>query len=122
MEGTSINSGLNAKPAVKVFYDCDQITQADFLNVLLGIEEEGIPYDVHAVHCNDVLKLAYDASMESRLGVGIGISKEGVVLQYEKLDKAAPLFKIKLYRTDLFRKIGANAARLVKKLPFKDLD
>ena len=67
-------------------------------------------------------KLAHNASLNSRLGVGVGISKEGVVLQHEKLDKAAPLFKIKLYQTELLRKIGANAARLVKKMPFKVLD
>lgn len=122
MEGLSINTGSNSKPAIKVFYDCDCLSETDFISVLLGIEEEGIPYDVQAVHCSDVLKLAHDASLESRLGVGVGISKEGIVLQYEKLDIAAPLFRIKLYQTDLFRKIGSNAARLVKKLPFKKLD
>ena len=58
----------------------------------------------------------------SQIFEAIGISKEGIVLQHEKLDKAAPLFKIKLYQTELFRKIGANAARLVKKMPFKVLD
>ena len=122
MEGMSVNSGAANRPSIKVNYDCDNLTEADFISVLLGIEEEGIPYDVHAVHCPDVLQLAYDASMESRLGVGVGISKEGVVLQYEKLEKTAPLFRIKLYRTNRFRNLGANAARLVKKLPFKDLD
>ena len=71
------------------------------------------PYDVQAEHCSSVLELAHNASLNSRLGVGVGISKEGIVLQHEKLDKAAPLFKIKLYQTELFRKIGANAARLV---------
>ena len=106
MEGS--NTVIDNRPSVKVFYDCDHLSEADFVSVLLGIEEEGIPYDVQAEH--------------SRLGVGVGISKEGVVLQHEKLDKAAPLFKIKLYQTELFRKIGANAARLVKKMPFKVLD
>ena len=104
MEGS--NTVIDNRPSVKVFYDCDHLSEADFVSVLLGIEEEGIPY----------------ASLNSRLGVGVGISKEGVVLQHEKLDKAAPLFKIKLYQTELFRKIGANAARLVKKMPFKVLD
>lgn len=113
---------MNSKPCIKVFYDCDNLSTTSFFNVLLGIEEEGIPYEVEPVHCSDVLELAHDASINSRLGVGVGISKEGVVLQYEKLDIAAPLFKIKFYQTDLFRKIGSNAARLVKKMPFKSLD
>lgn len=110
------------KPTIKVYYDCDKLSVTDFLNVLLGIEEEGIPYDVQEVHESDVLELAYRASLDSRLGVGVGISKEGIALQYEKLKKAAPLFKIKLYQKELFRSIGANAARLVKKMPFKPLD
>ena len=119
MEGT--NTGLNNKPSIKVFYDCDHLSVNDFINVLLGIEEEGIPYDIQEVHCADVLELAHNASLESRLGVGVGISKEGVVLQYEKLDKAAPLFRIKFYQTDQFRSLGSNAARLVKKIQFKTL-
>ena len=105
-----------------VYYDCDNLSESKFYNVLLGIEEEGIPYELEAVHNSDVLELAHEASVNSRLGVGIGVSKEGVVLQYEKLDKASPLFRIKLYQLDLYRKIGSNAARLVKKMPFKSLD
>ena len=120
MEGS--NTGINTRPSIKVFYDCDHLSLADFSGVLLGIEEEGIPYDLQAEHCADVLELAHNASLDSRLGVGVGISKEGVVLQYEKLDKAAPLFRIKLYQTDQFRNIGSNAARLVKKMPFRSLD
>ena len=120
MEGT--NKGSENRPTIKVYYDCDSLTVSDFINVLLGIEEEGIPYDVQEVHDSDVLELAHKASLDSRLGVGVGISKEGIVLQYEKLDKAAPLFRIKLYKRELFRSIGANAARLVKKMPFKPLN
>ena len=111
-----------SRPSIKVFYDCDALSVSDFKAVLLGIEEEGIPFDVQEEHESDAYDLAYRASLESRLGVGVGISKEGIVLQYEKLDKAAPLFKIKLYQTDLYRSIGANAARLVKKMPFKPID
>ena len=119
MEGT--NTGIDIRPSIKVFYDCDHLSVSDFVSVLLGIEEEGIPYDIQAVHSADVLELAHNASLDSRLGVGVGISKEGVVLQYEKLDKAAPLFRIKFYQTDQFRSLGSNAARLVKKIPFKTL-
>jgi hypothetical protein len=119
MEGT--NKGQESRPSIKVYFDGDSLTVSDFMSVLLGIEEEGIPYDVQEVHDSDVLELAYRASLDSRLGVGVGISKEGIVLQYEKLDKAAPLFRIKFYQRELFRSIGANAARLVKKMPFKAL-
>lgn len=120
MEGS--NTGINTRPSIKVFYDCAHLSLSDFTNVLLGIEEEGIPYDLQAEHCMDVLELAYNASLSSRLGVGVGISKEGIVLQYEKLNKAAPLFRIKFYQKEHFRNIGANAARLVKKMPFRNLE
>ena len=118
----AMNAGVSEKPSVKVYYDISSLSVSDFLNVLLGIEEEGIPYDVQPREGLDLLELAHHASVDSRIGVGIGISKEGIVLQYEKLDKSAPLFKIKLYQKDLYRKIGSNAARLVKKMPFKALD
>ena len=103
------------------------MTVITFLKLILSASflesrRKASPYDVQAEHCSSVLELAHNASLNSRLGVGVGISKEGIVLQHEKLDKAAPLFKIKLYQTELFRKIGANAARLVKKMPFKVLD
>jgi hypothetical protein len=120
MEGT--NQGLENRPTIKVYFDCDSLTVSDFINVLLGIEEEGIPYDVQEVHESDVLELAHRASLDSRLGVGVGIGKGGIVLQFEKLDKAAPLFRIKLYQKEFFRSIGANAARLVKKMPFKPVN
>ena len=44
MEGS--NTVIDNRPSVKVFYDCDHLSEADFVSVLLGIEEEGIPYDV----------------------------------------------------------------------------
>ena len=93
-----------------------------FSTFFSGSRRKESPYDVQEVHESDVLELAYRASLDSRLGVGVGISKEGIVLQFEKLDKAAPLFRIKLYKRELFRSIGANAARLVKKMPFKPLN
>ena len=88
MEGS--NTVIDNRPSVKVFYDCDHLSEADFVSVLLGIEEEGIPYDVQAEHCSSVLELAHNASLNSRLGVGVGISKEGIVLQHEKIKR--PLF------------------------------
>ena len=53
MEGS--NTVIDNRPSVKVFYDCDHLSEADFVSVLLGIEEEGIPYDVQAEHCSSVL-------------------------------------------------------------------
>ena len=38
MEGS--NTVIDNRPSVKVFYDCDHLSEADFVSVLLGIEEE----------------------------------------------------------------------------------
>ena len=89
---SATNAGVSEKPSVKVYYDISSLSVSDFVNVLLGIEEEGIPYDVQPREGLDLLELAHHASVDSRIGVGIGISKEGIVLQSEKLDKSAPLF------------------------------
>ena len=62
MEGS--NTGINTRPSIKVFYDCDHLSLTDFADVLLGIEEEGIPYDLQAEHCADVLELAHNASLK----------------------------------------------------------
>ena len=36
MEGS--NTVIDNRPSVKVFYDCDHLSEADFVSVLLGIE------------------------------------------------------------------------------------
>ena len=89
MEGS--NTVIDNRPSVKVFYDCDHLSEADFVSVLLGIEEEGIPYDVQAEHCSSVLELAHNASLNSRLGVGVGISKEALFFSMRSWIKR-PLF------------------------------
>ena len=35
MEGS--NTVIDNRPSVKVFYDCDHLSEADFVSVLLGI-------------------------------------------------------------------------------------
>lgn len=114
--------GKVVKRTIKVYYDCDNLKERDFLDVFLGIEEEGLPYETQGFHESDILGLAHKASLDSRLGVGIGVSKEGIALQYEKLEETTPLFKIKYYQRDQFRAMGTNAARLVKRVPFVPID
>ena len=41
MEGS--NTVIDNRPSVKVFYDCDHLSEADFVSVLLGIEEDASP-------------------------------------------------------------------------------
>lgn len=59
----------------------------------------------------------------SRLEVGIGLDRQALVLHYSKLEREQPLFRIPADSgTETVRALGANAARLVKKLPLKALD
>jgi hypothetical protein len=115
-----MTNGKN-KPAINVYYskglDGDRILN----NILWGIEEEGIPYKTKQVEEGPVVELGYEAALDSILDVGIGIGISGkVVLHHAKLDKTVPLFTSGVKVPDAaLRTLGANAARLVKGIPFK---
>lgn len=47
---------------------------------------------------------------------------QSIVLHFNKLDREQPLYRIPARSLGLARVLGANAARLVKKLPLKPLD
>ena len=87
-----------------------------------GMEEEGIPWEA-AAGTGDALSLAWEAARSSRLEVGIGLDRQALVLHYSKLEREQPLFRIPANSgMETVRALGANAARLVKKLPLKALD
>ena len=110
------------KPEIKVFYNKNSINKSIVTQVLLGIEEEGLPYSLEEKDSNDGVELAYKAAEISHLGVGIGIG-DRLVLHYIKLKENAPLFCVPLQDNEnILRAIGANAARLVKRMPFKDIN
>ncbi len=88
--------------------------------VLLGMEEEGIPFHLCDTEQKDAMALAWDAAEESRLDVGVGVDDKNVVLGFAKLKPDKPLFSVAvLAGEEKIRDIGANAARLVKRMPFK---
>ncbi|HET7723427.1 MAG TPA: glycerol dehydratase reactivase beta/small subunit family protein, partial [Propionibacteriaceae bacterium] len=64
-----------------------------------------------------------EASHESRLGIGIGIGLDFVVLTTEKLPTDRPYLADVLNRSDSSdRRAGSNAARLVKRMPLSDMN
>jgi len=95
---------------------------AHLAEVLLGLEEEGIPYRVEAWPGADAGELAHRAAVASRLGVGVGAAGSVVAVTTEKLPAGRAYITGQLNATrELDRGIGANAARLVKRLPLFEL-
>lgn len=89
-------------------------------NVQLGMEEEGIPFHLAAEEARPARELAKSAADESRLDVGVGIDANYLVLTHAKLEESKPLFEVAFSEGDeAQRSLGANAARLVKRTPFK---
>ncbi|WP_455542160.1 glycerol dehydratase reactivase beta/small subunit family protein [Intestinibacter sp.] len=119
----NISRLASKKPQIKVYYN-EEVQNIEYIKeVLFGIEEEGIPYQVEAMKSGSAVQIGYEASLESTLGVGIGIDKNDIVLHYNKLKQDSPIFKIKLTsKATQKRSLGANAARLVTRMPFKEIE
>lgn len=113
---------VRKKPVIKVYYN-DEIKEiGSIYQVLLGMEEEGIPYEINPLSDGNAKEIGYQASLESPLGVGIGIDTENIVLHFNKLKEDSPIFIID-FKSSSYKKrsLGANAARLVTKMPFKEI-
>lgn len=115
------NISVTKKPSIKIYYNKKQIDELKFKEIMLGIEEENVPYEVLGICEGDVINLGYNACNDSILGVGIGINKDFIILHYNKLEKDRPLFTIKTSsEKSIMRTLGQNAARLVIKKHFKE--
>ena len=89
-------------------------------DVLLGMEEEGIPYAVETAAAGDVIPCAWQAACRSPLLVGIACDRETLVVHYKNLPTSAPLFTLTYqHNSHARRSTGNNAARLVKGIPFR---
>lgn len=103
------------KPAIFVYISGNQAQNHQMISAILnGIEEEGLFYALYTYSTGDAHSLSQQAALASRLQVGIGIDNKHVALSYKRM--ATPLFITPI--TDISRKIGTNAARLVKQVPF----
>ena len=111
--------------------------------ICAGIEEEGVPFQVMEREEADLDTLAWEAASESMLGSGIGIRGREAAMQMRSVPKGHNVFEVRpdsdkeeasvrhAYDagTDRAEKdrlpgrwriLGANSARAVKKLPFKE--
>ncbi len=118
----TINHG-NEIPSIHVYYSSVLNDSSLFNHLLYGIEEEGIPYFLKKKEEQSAVELGYQAALDSRLSVGIGVgNNDHIVLHYSKLEKEEPLFQIDLKNNYQQGILGANAARLVKGIPFKSFE
>lgn len=100
----------------------EAITGGQLRELLLGIEEEGVPVTLQRLPELNPLVLAHGAGTASRLGVGVGVSLDYVVVTTEKLPASRPYIAQFLGAgAARDRAIGANAARLVKRMPLSPM-
>lgn len=109
------------KPTVHVLGSADA-SEGTLKELFYGLEEEGIPWEYAAKPGADALSMAWEAAQASRLEVGLGVDRQHVVLHFSKLERDQPLYRTFARQLGQVRVLGANAARLVKKLPLKPLD
>nr|WP_318381119.1 glycerol dehydratase reactivase beta/small subunit family protein [uncultured Enterobacter sp.] len=94
--------------------------QAQWREVLWGMEEEGIPWRWRNQPDGEVIACAWQAANHSPLLVGIACDAEQLVIHYRNLPASAPLFTLTHLADNHARRCaGNNAARLVKGIPFR---
>lgn len=116
-----IRRGIAKKDRVgiEIFYNSAVDIKGKLSNIFWGIEEEEIPFILTPMGEDDAEFLGSNASKNSKLGVGIGISKKEVTLYQEKLEMDKPLFRYNIDSDEsILRALGVNGARLIKGNPF----
>jgi hypothetical protein len=105
----------NRKIYVPILYNKD-LLPGQMEEVCAGLEEEGVPYSLQMRDgTNSSIELGATAAAMSSLQVGIGIDPKGnICVHHEKLKAAEPYLQDSLQNG---RRLGKNAARLVKGLP-----
>lgn len=89
--------------------------------VCAGIEEEGVLFEVTPQEESDLDTLIFRAAHDSILGTGIGIYGEDIGFSLRNMLMGEKIFNItKAFRSQA-RDLGQNAARAVKKMPFKEI-
>ena len=95
----------------------------DFLReICAGIEEEGVFFEIFSRDETDVNFLAHQAAEDSMLGSGIGISGVDVVLQIRGMRVGKNVEARHMPTFGQCRAMGADSARVIKKLGLKAAD
>jgi hypothetical protein len=87
--------------------------------VQAGLEEEGVPFDVHAYEQTDPCALAHQAARDSPLDVGLGVTDDGLCVHHAKLPRDRPVCRDPIGESAAARRVGHDAARVVTGVPLK---
>ena len=116
----NLGNYVKDKPAVKIEAST-QVPDKIMAPIMWGLEEEGMPAEVRIGKQGSANRLAKQAANDSPLNVGIGIevAQATVALHHRNLPEEKPLMLLATHHLDAehLRRLGANAARLVKNEP-----
>lgn len=104
-----------------IFIYCYNADVEILKNVCAGIEEEGVLYETSSKNYFDINELAFNAANDSMLGSGVGISGKTVAMQMKGIIKGKNVFKYEKSGGKEAVNLGANSARAIKKLPFREI-
>lgn len=87
--------------------------------ICAGIEEEGVLYDVITQPSGEAPTLAAMASGMSMLGSGVALVDRSVALHIKGMEMKSTLLGYECATPEQARDLGANSARVIKKLPLR---
>ena len=87
--------------------------------ICAGIEEEGVLYDVITQPSGEASALAAMASGMSMLGSGVALVEKSAALHIKGMETRATLLGSESATPEQARDLGANSARVIKKLPLR---
>ena len=117
----SIMNNDSERPSIIVGVENGTAIPQNAAPLFNGIEEEQIPVAVREIDIDNVLSRAYQSALASRLSVGIAFDGDRFIVHYKNLKENKPLFDKTISDGKQLRVLGANAARLVKGIPFKEM-
>lgn len=105
------------RPAIKVFVTKEG--EVFLKEIIAGIEEEGVLYEVETNKYGCAKDLATKAANESFLETGIGIDEKFASITICMLPENNILRNYSCLNIDKIRLAGSNAARIIKGIPLK---
>ncbi|WP_122088185.1 glycerol dehydratase reactivase beta/small subunit family protein [Halalkalicoccus subterraneus] len=116
-----------AVPRIHIRYVGEEPSTLEYIEH--GIEEEGVPWRTHAVEEDEdspdepSRELAFRAASESGLKIGIGIDRDARhTLHHARLPPEEPVQRARVETDSQARAVGANAARLAKRMPLEPIE